>query len=279
MDNENFEGKAEELKKHFDELYYKGFGTSVNKELEQKNASRAPEFTIETPVESTDGTINCTLHYKRDQDPAKDKVYLNSITGAIQVPQPDGSAMTREHTFPSDWNISALEMMRMLQHGLKVFVYKTLFNKEHQKYSTYLGIDVNGAKDEYGNYPVSSYHENYFLKQPFVIAEAFKKVSVPVKQLDQPGPVDYEKLLKKANLPEVEIYHNNQVTIGYLALNPKERTVDVYDKQMNLIPTEAQQQRASKQAALQQDEKKKPWENQKVNWGNQKNNKGKGLSY
>lgn len=267
----------ENFEKLKEALYRKGFGETLNAELEQQMLLGKPEFMLEHLTKIGEDEVGYRLHFRRDDDPEKDKVYLNSYDAAI-FKNADAPGEVREHNFQADKLITAMEAYRMLKHGDLVAVNKTLFNKEGQQYNTWLSIDINGQKDEYGNYPVNSYHENYYRKQLFIIQDELKKLPVPVKELENPLKLgDIEKALKKANLVPVTIMVNGMQEPGTLAVNPKVGRIDVYDRHMQLVENVQQEQtRSSKQdngpSQTQGEVKKKPWENrQQVKWDKPKN--------
>lgn len=280
MNKENFDENTEKL-------YRKGFGTALNAELEEQIKSGKPEFALEHRVTVGEDEMGYRLHYRRDANPEKDKVYLNTMDAAL-LKNADAPGEIREHTFPADWLITAAEAHRMLKHGDKVAVNKNLFNKEREKYNTWISIDVKSPKDEYGNYPVNSYHENYYKKEPFVLQDALKNVAVPVKELGSVQNRDtIEKALKKANLVHVTIMHNGAEQPGLLSVNPKAGRIDVYDKNMQLIENQQQaQQKAqtpennAQNATPEQDQgdvKKKSQEQPKVKWTDNKQRTGQRL--
>jgi hypothetical protein len=263
---------TEELKEG---LYRKGFGESLNAPLEEQIKSGKPEFQLEHAVKIGEDNVNYKLHFRRDEE--RDKVYFNKYDVAITSPDTPGRA--QEHTFPTEKLITAMEAYRMLKHGELVAVNKNLYNKEGQQYNTWISLDVNGKKDEHNNYPVNTYHENYYKKQPFELKDELKNLPVPIKELENPQNLGkIEKSLKKANLIPVHIQVNGEQTTGTLAVNPRIGQVDLYDQNMKLI--EKQQQKAELKAETpgqnQGDLKKKPWENQRVNW--EAKNQRKGMS-
>src|ERR1700748_1645139 len=195
---------TEELKEG---LYRKGFGESMNAQLEEAIKSGKPEFTLEHPVKVDEDDVNYKLYFRRDNE--RDKGYFNKYDVAII--SPDGQV--REHTFPTEKLITAMEAYRMLKHGELVAVNKNLYNKEGQQYNTWISLDINGKKDEYNNYPVNTYHENYYKKQPFELKDELKNQPVPVKELENPQNLEkIEKSLKKANLVPVHIQVNGEQT-------------------------------------------------------------------
>lgn len=276
MDTQNLEDLKESL-------YRKGFGSELNAELEELMKSGRPEFMLEHLTKVDKDELGYRIHFRRDEE--RDKVFLNTIDMAI-FKSPDIQEM-REHSFSAHQLITAMEAYRMLKFGDLVAVNKTLFNKEGQQYNTWLSLDVKGQKDEYNNYPVNSYHENYFTKKlgkPFDLTEALKHLPVAVKELESATfTAIIEKSLKKAKLVTVTIMHNGQEAKGMLAVNPSAGEVNVYDSQMKLIEAKQQKQETAPEvknatpAATQEDVKKKPWGQQnqnKVNWTKTNQRKG-----
>lgn len=236
------------------------------------------EFSVDHMTKIKDDEMGYRLHFKADVEHGK--VYLNSYDAAF-LNAPDG---VREQNISSNTLITAAEAHRMLKHGTLVAVNKDLFNKERVKYNVWLSFDVSGPKDEYGNYPVASYHENYYKKRAFDVKDSLQDLPVPVKELEAPHKLDdFAKALTKANIISVTILHNGQEQPGHLCINPKVGKVDVYDANMKLIESEQQKVNTSKTATQQaaketKDVKKKSWGKQQgVTW-NQKGQQHKGMS-
>ena len=277
----------ENLKDLKELLFYRGIGEKFNNRLEEQIKSGKPEFFLEDVVGIHNDETGYRLHFKRDKDPAKDKVYWNSFdVGLFKIDGEPGQV--REHNFRVDSQVTAMEAYRMLRHGLLVAVNKNLFNKEGNQYNTWLSVDIKGEKDQYGNYPVKSYHENYYKKQPFVVKEALTQLPVPVKELESAqGPERIEKMLKKAQLVPVTIMLNGEEVTGSLAVNPKAGQVDVYDSSMQLVTgkeqvkKEATEQKNDGKTVEQHpadDEKKKHRPQERVNWSG-KTHQRKGQSF
>lgn len=272
---------VENLEKNKEILYRKGFGTELNQALEQQFKTGAPEFTLERNVKAKNDDLNYILHYKRDADPQRDQVYLNSFTLNLTIAE---TGEVRTQNFAADKLITAAEAYRMLLHGKLVAVNKNLINKEGEKYNTWISIDVDGLKNEYGNYPLQTYHENYYRKHPFDLKEKLGSLSLPVKELESATyAANIEKYLRKANLIEVTIMHDNRVQKGFLAVNPELGQVVVLDSKLKLLSRQEKQQdiAAPKQETppqAQQDEKKNSANSQRVNWPERKNSQHKGWS-
>ena len=226
---------AEDLKELHEVLFYRGFGEKFNERVKAQFRAGKTEFTAEDITKIDGEDVGYRLHFKKDKDPAKDKGYFNSFD-VLLLNVTDASGQPRQHNFSVDKKITAMEAYRMLKHGLLVAVNKTLFNKESQQYNTWLSIDVNGAKDQYGNYPVKSYHQNYYKKKPFVVKDELGKFSVPVRELESVQGIEKaEKALMKANLYPVTILWKGEEMTGSLAVNPQIGRIDLYNAGGELI--------------------------------------------
>ena len=222
-------------------LFRKGFGKELNAELGKQVSSGNSEIKLAHSVAVEKDEIRYTIHIKNDIE--NDQLYLNKFDAALKPA--DSLEEVREHTFSSERMITAMEAYRMLKHGDKVAVNKDLF-KDGEKYNTWLSLDLNQPKDEYGNYHVNSYHQNYYIYHPFNVKEQLGKVSLPVKQLENPG--SYEsmgKSLKKANLIPVDVILNGREQKGYLGVDPAHGQVVLYDSKMQLIKDNIQKQENS----------------------------------
>lgn len=275
MNVENFEQLKEAL-------YRKGFGESLYGQLEQQMNSGKPDFMLEHQVKISEDNVGFRLHFRRDE--TKDKVYFNSYDAAI-FNLTDTRGQLLEQNFQTDKLITANEAYRMLKYGDLVAVNKTLFNKDNQQYNTWLSLDAKAEKNEYGNFPLNSYHENYYKKQPFVLGDALNNLPVPVKELEsQRSRETIEKALKKANPVNITFVRNGAEESGYLGVNAKIGRVDVYDANFKLVEREGQRETIKEANAQdnpvqqQEDLKKKSSQNQKVNWEN-KRQPGKGVRF
>ncbi|WP_029274625.1 hypothetical protein [Pedobacter borealis] len=278
MNQENFEKLTERL-------YYAGFGDKLNAELKENLAAGKQEFAIRDAATIDKDNVDYGLNYRKDDN--KDWTYWNTLD--VNLTGPGIEEQGRQHTFFADKNITAMEAHRLLKYGDLVGVNKTLFNANNEKYNTWISVDVHGVKDQYGNFPLNTYHENYFKKHDFDIRTALKeKLSVPVVELENSRKIDdIEKDFKKGKLPEVTIMHNGEQATGYLSLNLRDRKIDVYDQDMTLIERQGQAQQQApaeqiKEATPEQqpdDVKKKPMnEQQRPPW-NQPKKQNRGLSH
>lgn len=268
------EDNFEQLK---EQLYKKGFGESLYQELEQQLKSEKAEFFLEHSVKIKEDDVAYRLHFRRDDDAEKDKVYFNSFDAMIHNSPDLREGEIRQHNFLTRQLISATEAHRMLKYGELVAVNKDLFNKEGQSYNAWLNLDITGPKDEYNNYKVNSYHTNYYKERPFILSDALQAITIPVKFLDNPKiAADFEKSLKKANLVAVTVKLNGEETPAFLSVDAKAGKVNLLDSKLDLIE-ELAPVLAQKNSGQQQDlanEKKKTGAQQKVNWNKPAHSKG-----
>lgn len=245
-------------------LKYRGFGTALNKELEQHMAAGEAEFQIVHSTKIADDDISYQLHFRKHNE--EDKYYFNKFDALLKPADRPGQQYL--HTFYDREGITAKEAYNMLKYGPDTAVYKSMYNKEGEKYNAWLSIDTAGAKDRYNNYPLSRYTDGYYQKYPFVVSEALNKLPVPVKEIEEGKYLDsMVRSLQRGNAVNVTILHNGQEQPGILLVNAKAGKINVYDGQLQQIEKTVQpveQQKEQPAVKPQDDVKKKP--GQQVNW-------------
>lgn len=250
-------------------LYYRGFGDSLNEVLKEQMLSDKPQFSLEHYASIGDDEMAYRLHFRRDEQTGR--VYFNTYDAALlkDSHQPEGGV--KEHTFGADRKITAMEAYRMLKYGNLVAVNKDLYNKAGEPYNVWMSIDTSGPKDESGNYPVQSYHQNYYRKQPFDLKGMLRNPPVPVKELQLPAHAEnIEKALRKASLPEITMLIDGQEVKGLLRVDPKIGTILMLDQNGKLLEFQ------EKQALDEQQQVKKKFGQQQgtVSWGKRQKPKG-----
>ena len=173
--------EKEDLDKLKEKLYRKGFGESLYPELEKKIAEGTKEFVLLYQVEVGEDLAKYRIHFRHDLE--TEKVYLNKFD--LQLNE-TGNPVELSSSFGNNTLITAMEGYRMLKYGDKVAVNKDLF-KEDTRDNTWLVLNTGGEKDEYGNYPLLPFHENYYKKYPFDVKVEMGKLDIPVKQLENPA--------------------------------------------------------------------------------------------
>lgn len=251
-----------------------GFDHHFDKEIEEKVKNGDKEFTLGTQAEVDGDEMEYTLHVRIDAE--KRKGYLNDLDAVFTDKQ---TGEQRSHTFPRYLRVTAKEAFNLLKWGEDTAVQKRLFNKQGERYLSYITLQTSQPKVD-GNYPLKQYHEHYYKEKPFLLENALQELVVPVKELN-----DLPKLvssLKRGNVHSVTIFHNNQEQQGFLSVNGKTGEIEVRDAAMKVIPKEPKQQQEAtlKEVTVQETEavKKKSGPSQSISW-KQTTTSNKGLSH
>ncbi|WP_051315225.1 hypothetical protein [Algoriphagus terrigena] len=202
---ENIEQLQERLK-------YSGFGESLNKDLEKSVKAKKDEFSLEVLKEVGSQQLEYKLHFQRSSE---GRYYYNGFDAKLA--NTDGGEVSQR--FYQNQGISAKEAYNLLE-GRAVF--KSLFNKEGQRYNAWLQLDL-GNRDDKGQHPVTQYHQNY----GFNLEESLDKFAIVGRQ----APENKETLLyslKKGNLHQLGL--EGQGEKYFLAANPKFKSVSVFDE-------------------------------------------------
>lgn len=246
-------------------LKYRGFGTALNKELEQHMVAGEPDFQIVHTTKIGNDDISYQLHFRKDNE--VDKYYFNKFDALLKPEDKPGQQFL--NTFYDREGITAKEAYNMLKYGNQTAVYKSMYNREGEKYNAWLSIDTAGQKDQYNNYPLSRYTDGYYKKEPFVVSDALQRLPVPVKEIEEGKYLDsMARSLQRGNAVNVTILHNGQEQPGILLVNARAGKINVYDGQLQQIENKVQsvqeQQKEQSSVAPQDDVKKKS--GQQVNW-------------
>lgn len=234
----------EELK---EQLYRKGFGYDHTPELTDKLNSGIKEFTIEHYATMKNGDeMGYRIEFGRGGP--EEKAYLNGFTAGL-LKNVDSPGIVREHHFPSRFMVTAAEAYRMLKHGLQVAVNKNLYNKEGQQYNTWMSIDVRGAKDEYGNYPEKSFHQNYYGGTPFEPKDALQKFKTPIMEVQYPMQLKkVDERLRKAQIVPVIYRENNEEKKGFVTVDVENAGANLHNEKMEVIEAVSLPRKAIKQS-------------------------------
>lgn len=252
MENENLSiDNLEELK---NEVKMSGFNNHFDREITDRIQSGQKEFQLQCEMEVRNDVMQYTLHFRVDDQ--RRKGHFNNMDAVLKDA---ATGEERKHTFPRYLRITAKEAFNLLKFGEETAVQKRLFNKEGERYLSYVTLDLKGEKDERNNYPVKQYHENYYKEQPFVLEDALQKLPVPVKELENPASIDFILAsLKRGNSHEVTIFHGGRVEKGYLMINAKAGRVEVKDANMQTIKNENKAQKVSPRTKQETVEEKRP---------------------
>jgi hypothetical protein len=218
------ENNLEYLKKN---LMYSGFPDTLHANLEKNIRDGKTEFTLEHPAEFNNRMMYNVLHFKKgDQN---DMYFFNKFDAFL--PDTKEPALNRGQTFyMNKGNSTTVKEAFNLLDGRAV--NKDLTNKEGQKYNAWVQLDFNN-KEESGNYKMERYHEKY----GYNLEKALS--AYPLKELTDPKAKEsLLQSLEKGNLQAVHMPSNGKEQMFFIAANPKDRTIDIYDKQMKPVEHE-----------------------------------------
>ncbi|WP_339869420.1 hypothetical protein [uncultured Algoriphagus sp.] len=194
-----------------DRLKYSGFGETLNKELEKQVKAKKSDFELNMSKEVGDKKLEYGLHFRKSDE---GRYYYNGFDAKLSTPE----GKEQSQRFYNNQGVSAKEALNLLE-GRAVF--KSLFNKEGERYNAWLQLDL-GSKDEKGQHPVTQYHQNYGFK----LEDAVQKL--PLNNMGSPDQLDLLLYsLKKGNRHEVDIIGNDSRFL--LEANPKYKTMNVYN--------------------------------------------------
>lgn len=194
-----------------DRLKYSGFGDTLNKELEKQIKDKKSDFVLDMSKDLEGKKMDYGLNFRRSDE---GRYYYNGFDAKLSTPE----GKEQSQRFYQNQGISAKEALNLLEGRA---VYKSMFNKEGERYNAWLQLDL-GSKDEKGQHPVTQYHQNYGFK----LEDAVKEF--PIRNMNSPEQLDLLLYsLKKGNRHEVDIEGNDSRLL--LEANPKYKTLNIYD--------------------------------------------------
>lgn len=203
--------KKQNIEELQDRMKYSGFGETLNQELEKRIKAGKGDFELAVTKEVGEKKLDYALHFRKSDE---GRYYYNGFDAKLT--NPEGKEQSQR--FYQNQGISAKEALNLLE-GRSVF--KSLFNKEGERYNAWLQLDLV-AKDEKGQHPVTQYHQNYGFKLDDKVKE------LPLKDLKFPDQLDLLLYsLKKGNRHKVGIEGNDGKF--QVEANPKYKTINIYD--------------------------------------------------
>lgn len=157
-----------------DRIKYAGFGEELGKELETKIKEGKEAFQLQHSASIGEKKMNYNLNFRKSEK--NGQYYFNSFDA--ELTKPDGK--TQSQTFYQNQNISAKEAFNLLEWRS---VYKTLFNKDGERYNAWLQLDLAGKNDK-GLHPMQQYHDKY----GFELEKALGKL--PIVEMEGMDPKD-----------------------------------------------------------------------------------------
>lgn len=231
-----------------DKLKYSGFGDLLNRELEKKINTGSSEFDLKITKQMEGKKLDYQLHFRKSDE---GKVYYNGFDAKLNT---EGKKESVSHRFYGNQGISAKEALNLLE-GRSVL--KSLFNKEGERYTAWLQLDLK-SKDEKGLHPVNQYHQNY----GFDLESILKKI--PVAGMDVPEQKDLLLYsLKKGNLHTVDL--NGKEGQFHISANPRFKNLKVVDEKGKRIKMEDLQIKETEGLNEKQEVKQRTSRKQKLN--------------
>ncbi len=224
MDTKSFD-TAQFLK---DQMKYLGFGEGeqLHKDLEKGLGSEEKQFEIKTVSDRTlpGNRMDFFLKFNKSDQGG---VFLNSYRAELTNEQNEKHV----HNFSvgKENSYTAKEAVNLLE-GRAV---KTEFkNPETEKPSpAFVKLKLNEEKNDYGNYKLEVYNENYGVDTAKIVDKAGLV-------FDKPEYRDNViKSLEKGNVVKVKFSQDNQIVEGKAVLNPQYKNLNLYDSEMNRINT------------------------------------------
>ena len=196
-----------------DRMKYSGFGESMNSELEKQMKAGKTDIEINLLKDLGDKKLEYGLHFRKSDE---GKYYYNGFDARLSTS--DGKELSQR--FFQNQGITAKEALNLLEGRA---VYKSLFNKEGERYNAWMQLDMS-FMDEKGQHKLNQYHQQY----GFDLEKSVDKLQVKgVEATEQLDLLYYS--LKKGNRHQVEIEGNEGKF--QLEANPRFKTLNVYDEQ------------------------------------------------
>ncbi|GMQ30641.1 hypothetical protein [Algoriphagus confluentis] len=228
MDQENYEFLTEKLK-------YTGFEDKLNVPLKEAIKAKKESFTLGTTLEIEGKKMDVDLYFK--QSAISDRYFFNKFDASLRNENPE--LEPKKHTFYQNQGVTAKEAFNLLE-GRAVF--KSLMDSEKEPYKAWLQLDLT-KKEDNNNFQVNQYHEKY----GFNLEKAVKKL--PIKELKDDTRTDWMiRALQKGNTYPVVMERKGKDEVMFIEANPRFKSINVYDSNMNSVKTSELQKKDQKQA-------------------------------
>lgn len=220
MNDKNLEFLKEQMKNM-------GFGDKLNKELENLIRASSPDFKLKTEASFNNQKIEATLHFRRGE---QNEMYFFNKYDVTLKNEKEKKEVAQTFYINHGRGMTYKEAYNLLEGRA---VNKDLSNKLGQKYNAWIQIDFN-AKDKHGNHEMTQYYEKHGFDMDKELAKH------PIKELENS---DDRKMLisslNRGNLQPVEYEKDGQRERMFVEANPKEKSINVYDKDKNLVMAES----------------------------------------
>jgi len=227
--------KMMETKKEFNQsdylkkqMMYLGFGEDekLHKDLEKGMKSKKQQFEIKTTSDKTlpGNKADFTLKFNKTENGG---VFLNSYDAKLTTEK--GEEISHNFWVSRDNSFTAKEAVNLME-GRSV---KTEFHnpKSNQKETAFVQFNFDEPKTERGNYLFQNFYQNYGVDTEKIVEKSnliFDKPEYRENTI---------KSLEKGNIVKVKFDLNNSVMEGKAILNPQNRNLKLYDKDLNRLNT------------------------------------------
>lgn len=218
----------DQLKYLKDQLKYLGFGEDekLHKDLETGINSKKQEFEIKSTSDKTlpENKVDFILKFNKSEGGG---VFLNSYNAKLT----NYKSEEISHNFPisKESSFTAKEAINLLE-GRSVKI-EFLNPKSQQVEPAFVQFNFNEPKTEKGNYYFQNFYKNYGVDT----AKIIEKSNLV---FDQPEWKENAiRSLEKGNILKVKFKENDQIVEGKAVLDPQNRNLKLYDKDMNRINT------------------------------------------
>lgn len=200
-----------------------GFGKALHDPLEKFVIQQQPEIKLTHEASHFKDNVEYTLHFRKSE--STDMYFFNRYEATLKS---NDEAFNRTQSFQirNGNNITAQESFNLVAGRA---INKEMFTGNGDRYEAWLKLDFS-QKDEYGNFEVQQFHQNY----GYDLDKALNKF--PIKELgdaDQKGQLSAS--LKKGNMQQVTMDIDGKETKMYIEANPRFRTLNVKDELGNTV--------------------------------------------
>jgi len=206
-----------------DQVKFTGFGDALENELKEKMQKQTTEFQILHTAKFGNDTADATLHFRKSDQ--SDMYFFNRYNLSLKQEQ-SGDVVDQTFYINKANNITLKEAYNLMSGRS---INKDLTNKEGQVYNAWMQMDFKET-DGSGNYKIKHYHQNYGFELEKVLA------SHPIKELG--NEQDKSRLidsLNKGNRQSVIFIQNGNEQKHFIEANPKFKSINVYDGNMQRI--------------------------------------------
>jgi len=204
-----------------DNLKYLGFDEKLHTPLTERINSHAAGFNLETTVPHfNDREMQYSLQFKKSDQ--TDRYFFNRYEALLTNGKPEEDKVQTFY-INKGHGVTAKEAFNLLEGRA---VYKTLENKEHQKYNVWMQLDF-ANKDERNNYMVNTFHDKYNYK----LERALDKYNI-VELNDPAQKAALIKSMQKGNTQQVTAIVDGKEVKAFVEASPEKRTINIYDEKM-----------------------------------------------